>query len=364
MANQTLTNEGYYRSSQTFLGNGSGTTFTLTTAHFDPLPTTEGEFSVYIDNTIQIASTYSYNNATGVLTFTSAPAIRATISVELGAYDRGFGSYQNIKLNDVVNNFIISYVGEEKIISKVSRTDVAFHAQRAVQELNYDTLRTNKTQEIEVPPSLTITLPHDYVNYVKISLVDSVGIEKIMYPIRHVGNPTALLQDNNYKYIFDGNGNLTLAENSEQWKKSKSEAAGKSIINDGERDDQLEKLNSGRRYGIEPEKANANGGFFIDNDRGRIYFTSNIVDKLVVLHYISDGISTDDITIHKFAEEAVYKYIAHAVLSTRINIPEYVIRRYKKERFAEIRKAKLRLSNIKSEELAQIMRGKSKWIKS
>ena len=35
----------------------------------------------------------------------------------------------------------------------------------------------------------------------------------------------------------------------------------------------------------------------------------------------------------------------------------------KKERFAEQRKAKLRLSNIKIEELAQIMRGKSKWIK-
>jgi hypothetical protein len=35
----------------------------------------------------------------------------------------------------------------------------------------------------------------------------------------------------------------------------------------------------------------------------------------------------------------------------------------KKERFAETRKAKLRLSNIKSQELTQVMRGKSKWIK-
>ena len=59
----------------------------------------------------------------------------------------------------------------------------------------------------------------------------------------------------------------------------------------------------------------------------------------------------------------MYKYIAHAVLSTRINTPEYLVRRFKKERFAEIRKAKLRLFNLKSEELAQVMRGKSKWIK-
>ena len=67
--------------------------------------------------------------------------------------------------------------------------------------------------------------------------------------------------------------------------------------------------------------------------------------------------------VHKFAEEAMYKYIAHAILATRSNTPEYIVARFKKERFAEIRKAKLRLGNIKSEELAQIMRGKSKQIK-
>ena len=53
----------------------------------------------------------------------------------------------------------------------------------------------------------------------------------------------------------------------------------------------------------------------------------------------------------------------YGLLSTRRNIPEYVIQRYKKERFAETRKAKLRLSNIKLEEITQIFRGKSKQIK-
>ena len=67
--------------------------------------------------------------------------------------------------------------------------------------------------------------------------------------------------------------------------------------------------------------------------------------------------------VHKFAEEAMYKCIAYAILSTRANVPEYIIRRYKKERFAETRKAKLRLSNIKIEEITQIFRGKSKQIK-
>ena len=67
--------------------------------------------------------------------------------------------------------------------------------------------------------------------------------------------------------------------------------------------------------------------------------------------------------VHKFAEEAMYKWIAYGCLSARVNVPEYLIGRFKKEKFAETRKAKLRLSNIKLEEITQILRGKSKQIK-
>ena len=41
---------------------------------------------------------------------------------------RHYGNYQYIHLKDVINNFIISYVGRDKIISKVIRLDVSYHA--------------------------------------------------------------------------------------------------------------------------------------------------------------------------------------------------------------------------------------------
>ena len=122
---------------------------------------------------------------------------------------------------------------------------------------------------------------------------------------------------------------------------------------------------NGERYGLDPQHAQANGSFYIDSRLGRIHFSSNISGKSVILDYISDSLGTDgEMQVHKFAEEAVYKHIAYGILSTRSNMPEYIIQRFKKERFAEVRKAKLRLSNYKLEELAQIMRGKSKQIKS
>ena len=121
---------------------------------------------------------------------------------------------------------------------------------------------------------------------------------------------------------------------------------------------------NGERYGLDPQYAQVNGSFFIDELTGKIHFSSNISGKTVILKYISDSLGTDaEMKVHKFAEEAMYKHIAYAILSTRANVQEYIIQRFKKERFAETRKAKLRLSNIKLEEITQILRGKSKQIK-
>jgi len=63
------------------------------------------------------------------------------------------------------------------------------------------------------------------------------------------------------------------------------------------------------------------------------------------------------------AEQAMYMHIAHAILSTRSNVPEYIVARFKRDRSAALRNAKIRLQNLKLEEMTQVMRNKSKWIK-
>ena len=116
-----------------------------------------------------------------------------------------FGDYQFVTLDNIINAFMISYVGESKIISKVSRTDVQFHAMRAIQELSYDILRSFKSQEIEVPNTLSMILPQDYVNYIKVVRVGTDGLERILYPARKTSDPFAITQDANGNYQFTGN---------------------------------------------------------------------------------------------------------------------------------------------------------------
>ena len=281
--------------------------------------------------------------------------------------DENYGDYQFISIKDVINNFIISYVGEEKIIPKAKRTDVAFHAQRGIQEFSFDILPSIKSQEIEIGPNLNFVLPKDYVNYVKITWTDSSGIERIVYPAINTSNPFPILQDANYEYLFDEqNEEIISAQSSETQKKFQNPKPANQTNNSNVSISDLTfQRGYGRRYGLSPQQAQANGVFYIDQLQGIIFFDSSFVNKIVTLKYISDGIgcTDEDMTVHKFAEEALYKYIAYAILSTRANTPEYLVSRFKRERSAAKRNAKLRLSNIKIEEITQVMRNKSKIIK-
>ena len=124
-------------------------------------------------------------------------------------------------------------------------------------------------------------------------------------------------------------------------------------------------LNWGRQYGLDPQLAQVNGWFTLNEREGKMAFSSNLVGKIIVLEYVSDGLAYDlDTRLPKMAEEAMYAYVIHAIVSTRINQPEYLVQRLRREKSSKLRNAKIRLSNIKLDEIVQVMRGKSKWIKS
>ncbi len=282
-----------------------------------------------------------------------------------------YGSYSYITLNDIVDNFMVGYVGSEKLIKRVRRSDVIFHAKRGLQEFSYDTLKSIKSQELTIPPSLSIPLPQDYVNYVQLSWVDKYGVKHIIYPTQLTSNPTQpLLQDQVGMPIQDGyEDNIeTESVTDDRWRVNNTDNL------NGVLDAQSYNANVynwtwwnaafGERYGLNPVDSNMNGWFTINEREGKFSFSSNLANKLITIEYISDGLAyEEDTKIPKMAEQALYMHILHAILSTRMGVQEYVIRRFKKERSAALRNAKIRLSNLKLDEFVQIMRGKSKWIK-
>ena len=280
------------------------------------------------------------------------------------AIDNNYGSYEYIKLDDIINNFIVAYIGADKLIPSAKRTDIMFHAKRGLQEFSYDTLKSIKSQELTIPPSLSIVIPQDYVNYVKCSWVDDAGAKHIIYPTRVTSNPTELLiQDGSGIPTQDDQGENNLAEQSQ----TETRWASQSSQNDLRPDDYRYPFNKGligQRYGLQPEEAQVNGKFTINERTGTFSFTSDLAGKLIILEYISDGLSVDlDMKLPKMAEQAMYMHIAYSILSGRSGVPEYIVNRFKRDRSSALRNAKIRLSNIKIEEIAQVFRNKSKWIK-
>ena len=397
----TENNRQYYEGAQGFRGDGNTTKFTTTfntdlvfgSAIPSDINYQKNNFKLYTSvsgipgSWSEVTSDYSV--AGNVITFVNAPSNNLYIVVQLKKLDGGnygttlndkaygttveknYGSYSYTKLSDVINNFLIAYVGPGKLIQDVKRTDVIFHAKRAMQEFSYDTLRSINSQELNVPHNLSVVMPQDYVNYVNMYWVDDQGVKHIIMPSNNLTkDPYSLpLQDNfgvPTQDNFDNNIEGT-SITEDRWKNN--------FLKDKENliDDTIAgweyyygwpEFGYGQLYGIDPQYANSNGYFTINDREGKISFSANLVDRLIILEYISDGLSTDINTrVPKLAEEAMYAYITHAVVASRINQPEYLVQRLKKEASAKLRNAKIRLSNVKTNEIVQVMRGKSKWLK-
>ena len=399
----TETNAQYYSGSQTFeapiVSTKLTTTFDtdLTFGNYDPNTDTYNlnNFRLYVSPNGLANQYQEYINAytveDNVITLAAIPPLGTeSFVVQLlsqfgGQYgDRdafgttvedNYGGYAYTSLEDVITNFMIGYVGAGKLIPSAKTTDVMFFAKRGLQEFSYDTLKSIRSQELNIPANLSVPIPQDYVNYVNMSWVDSQGVKHIIYPTTLTSNPYSVPAQDNEGIAMQGNDDQNLEFSSlteTRWNSNNLEEANKAqsnetglLLSEGLGYGSMDGNNYiGQRYGLQPETAQVNGWFTINERSGKMSFSSDLADKLIILEYISDGLGYDaDMKIPKLAEEALYAHISHAILSTRINQPEYVVQRLKRERSAKLRNAKIRLSNIKLNEFVQIARGKSKWIK-
>lgn len=395
-------NRQYYEGAQGFQGDGTTVSFTTTfdtdliwfAASSTQDSYTKNNFKLYGSDTgfggSYTETTSGYSVSGNTIRFDSAPASGRFIVVQLKRIDGGnygnnasekaygttvednYGSYSYTKIDDIVNNFLVAYVGDGKLIPSAKRTDVLFHAKRGLQEFSYDTLKSIKSQELTIPTNLSIPLPQDYVNYVNIYWVDQQGRQHIIMPSTTLhSSPKELpVQDTNGVPIQDSFGDNIVSGNSmidDRWNTNdlkNTNLSSNDILAYFYYDGGQGGVGYGQQYGLDPQFSNVNGYFNINDRTNSISFSNDLVDKLIKFEYISDGLATDEETkVPKLAEEALYAHISHAILASRINQNEYVIQRLKRDRSAKLRNAKIRLSNLKLNELVQVMRGKSKWIK-
>ena len=288
--------------------------------------------------------------------------------------EANWGSYQYVSLEDIVNNFMLMFQGNNEIINNINRYQVLFHAKRGIQELNYDAMKEIKILELTVCDTLRFVLPQDYVNWVRISWEK----DGMLYPLTEniqTNWSGAYLQDHNCNILFDIDGNV-LKPSDSFWDKQRLDGTQKTMyLGDGQYNGQQGwnidggwyfDYQIGDRFGLNTETVNVNPTFSINKKGGVINFNSVMSGKIVVLEYVSDGMENGNdssVSVNKLFEDFIYAYIKFAILNGRYGVQEYIINRARKDKSSLLRNAKLRLSNIHPGRLLMNLRGQDKWLK-
>jgi len=288
--------------------------------------------------------------------------IQRFTDLDTSYYDNedNWGNYQYVTIKDIVNDFMFAQ-DEDSYASHDTITRVAYYAKRCVQELYYDIVNEIISIELDLNPTLTIALPHDYISYVRISWVDEKGH---LHPLA-VDNTSnlaqAYLQDHEYDYLFDDDGDILLGSHIQDTVPSASTT---DYTVDGT--DTPSYRNPIPNFNLDRSKIFKNGSYRIDKERGIIQFSSAVLGKTIVLDYLSDGLyqrDDADIRIHKFAESAIASYIYHQLIDKKRNVPEREKMRAERQWFNNRRIAKRRIKPIRYEEIRQVLKGSSRWIK-
>jgi hypothetical protein len=267
-----------------------------------------------------------------------------------------WGNHQYITLEQLVNNFMYSLDPDSTVVN-VDRNRVVYHAKRCVQELYYDIANEVISIEIELNPSLIIPLPHDYVSFVRISWVDDCGRLRPLAIDNSNNLSQAYLQDNDYNYLYDNNGDILQGSHIQ----NKKSCSIHNISNY-----HIDHRYTRKSFNTDRSKLFKNGSYRIDKNRGIMQFSSDVDGRIIVLEYISDGLfqrTDSEIRFHKFTEEAVYDYVYFKLIERRKNVSANEKERARRSYFNNLRKAKRRLTPLDYENVRQVMKNQTKWIK-
>lgn len=257
----------------------------------------------------------------------------------------GKGMYTSLK--EIVDGYMGNLL-EDDYTYNVERRHVRKQAREGIKEFNFSSVKNFQRIELDLNKSLQVVLPPDYVDYYKISWIDDDGTVYPMVQNERLNLGMSVLQDNDYNFICDSNGKWITVDGT--WPKYEDE----------------NENNNKNGFNVDRSMIFDNGFFKIDTHTGVIRFGSDAKEKKILLEYITDGYSgmnDSQIKIHKYASKAIDEFIYFELISRRINVPDREKRRARKSLNIAIRKMNNRMNPVREEDILQLLKAKSRWVK-
>ena len=262
-----------------------------------------------------------------------------------------------VPLSQVINDFKIT-TDSDDFTSNASDASIRNHALRGIRELGFDVVSRIKSLKLDINQSnSTVALPDDYVDMLKLGVVDGDGILRIFGEnkninySRKISSPTSTSDSDQGPMNIEAN----LINNREDDKSSTTQD-----VNTADDYDYYVFENYifngsiGRMYGV--GGGHREGEYRINLDQNRIEIDTSNAFSSVVMEYVADEARSTNPVIHVYAEEALRAYIYYKLCERKSNVPANEKQRARSEYYNERRKANRRLSNFSKEEAMRITR--------
>lgn len=265
------------------------------------------------------------------------------------------GSYQYLLLKDIINEFMATNtLDDDAVLKNTKRSQILLHAKSGIRTLNRQVFNDIKTMEITVPEQLYFALPHDYVDYIRVSRVveDTATNSYRLQPLdvnSNINIANGYLQNHLAEILFDSEGYILLADAYNHYNLPYK----KYQFTD-------DYCDSGQPN-LDTSKLSKFGEFRIDEQNGKIVFSSDLADKEIVMEYTSDGLSPDcynegEIRVHKQAVQTLNDWIYYKCIERKNSVSqsekERALRRFKTTRH----EAKLERANFDLLQVSRMMR--------
>jgi len=275
-----------------------------------------------------------------------------------------------VPLLDVLNDFKLT-IEEDDYIGNANDVVMRNIAMRGIREFGFDvTSRVKSIKRTINTANNTVALPDDFVDVIKVGVVNAEGLVEILVENKHINYSRAEVttadaddadqipsdDDSQAGVLGEDTTGLeanTIADTEDSKTVTAGVDVGASDFDVYVFDNFLYQGGMGRIYGM--GGAFHRGEYRINLDQARIEISTSSTITEVILEYVSDEARSTDPIIHVYAEEALRSYIYYKLIERKSTVPIAEKGRARQEYYNERRKAKARLSNFtKSEALKTI----------
>lgn len=223
-----------------------------------------------------------------------------------------WGKYSQITLKSIVDDMLADGTDTANYLSNTKRSQIVRKLKDGINIVNRDVHKTVLAAQFTVSPSLYFQVPQDYMDWLRISVVDDDGRLRPLDENKKINTSDGYLQNHRYEVLFNHKGELLTTDMANAYQHPYRRYEFGENFHCGHDHHEVHRHDRNRSL----------GEFKVDQHRGTMLFSSNLIGRDMVLEYYSDGAAMEElnereITVHKDLKQVLTSYAYYEIIARR-----------------------------------------------